>query len=49
MKSSATAPVTPGDAPSWFQPYGSDNEAVIKALLRRIAELEKRLTAAGIA
>lgn len=44
-----TPPVTPTDAPTWFQAYGEDNAAVIRALLARIAQLEKRLAAAGIA
>lgn len=44
-----TAPVTPTDAPIWFQIYGEDNAAVIRALLAEIEALKKRLTAAGIA
>ena len=43
------APVTPGDAPAWFQAYGSDNEAAIRALLAEIAALKARLLAGGIA
>ena len=41
-------PVTPQEAPPWFQPYGADNDAVIRELLRRIADLEARLKAANL-
>lgn len=44
----AAPPVTPQEAPTWFQPYGSDNDAVIRELLRRIADMEARLKAANI-
>lgn len=47
--SASSAPVVPGGSPDWFQAYGRSNSDAIRDLLKRIADLEARLKAAGIA
>jgi hypothetical protein len=44
----ASPPITPQEAPDWFQNFGADTTEVIRELLRRIADLEGRLKAANL-